>query len=167
VAGGLEVSGTARTSRAVTELIDRLMSGIAERAGKWSAGRARLLLDHVVASSPPEGLMDPDQFRTHLTEESIAFVEYAGDRREAHVRLVAACHLLVNMLQPAVEANDDEYITTEYEELREGLDDLERLDTSNPSLDNRLRSIFDELIELSMALGIVSTTVPRERQQKV
>jgi hypothetical protein len=46
-------------------------------------GPGRLHLDHVVASSPPEGLMDPDQFRTHLTEESIAFVEYAGDRREA------------------------------------------------------------------------------------
>ncbi|GEM_PF-4890538 len=162
--GGLELSRTAKTSEAVAELIDRLMSGIAERAGEWSAGRARLLLDHVIASSPPEVLRDPAQFRTHLVEEAMKFVTYSGDGREAHVRLVAACHLLVNMLQPVVEDNDDEYITTDYEELRDGLDDLERLDISNPSLDNRLRSIFDELIELSMALGIVSSKVPPERQ---
>lgn len=160
----MELSGTAKASEAVAELINRLMSGIAERAGEWSAGRARLLLDQVITSSSPEGLRDQDQFRTHLAEEAMVFVAYSGDRREVHVRLVAACHLLVNMLQPVVDDTDDEYITTDYEELRDGLDDLERLDISNPSLDNRLRSIFDELIELSMALGIVSSKVPPGRQ---
>jgi hypothetical protein len=151
----------------VAELIDQLMNGITESAGEWASVRARLLLDHVVTTSSIESLRDPELFRTHLVEQAMSFVECSGGDTEAHYRLVAACHLLVNMLRPVVEGTDDEYITTEYEELRDGLDDLERLDVSNPSMNNRLSSIFEELIELSKALGIVASTAPAERQQKV
>lgn len=144
-------------------MLDQLMSDIAERAGEWAALRARLLLDHMVSVSPPEVLLDPNSLRAHLVEQVLSFVQSSGGEPELHIRLVAACHLLVNMLRPVVEEADDEYITTEYEELRDGLDDLERLDVSNPSMNTRLRSILEELVRLSEALGIVEPAVAAGR----
>ncbi len=167
MAGGLGMSGTARSSDGVAELTEKLMHSIAENAGEQAAVRARLLLDHVIASVPVEGKIDPAVLRGHLVEQAMLFVQCSGDDFEAHHRLVGTDHLLVNMLRPLVEGTDDEYITTEYEELRDGLDDLERIELSNPSLNARLSSIFDELIEICMALGIVSPQTTKGTQQKV
>ncbi|MDW5563641.1 MAG: hypothetical protein SA339_10480 [Methanomassiliicoccus sp.] len=154
MASGLGVTRAAQASEAVVKLKDRMMFGIADRAGENAAARARLLLDHVIDSLPEEALGDEAAFMALLVDRARTFVLSSGGEPEGHFRLVGANHLLVNMLQPVVEGTDDEYITTEYEELSDGLDDLERIDISNPSLNNRLSSIFDELIELSKALGI-------------
>jgi hypothetical protein len=167
MAGGLGMSGVTEAEGEVAKLTDRLMSGIAERAGEWAAVRARLLLDHVIATVPREGLSDPSVFRKHLVEQAALFIQCSGGDPEVHFRYVGVNHLLVNMLQPLVEGTDDEYVTTEFEELRDGLDDLERIDVSNPSLNARLSSIFDELVELSMTLGVVAPTLPKGAQQKV
>jgi hypothetical protein len=163
----LEASGAVRAPEEVAGLLDQLMRDIAETAGEWAATRARLLLDQVVSIGPPEVLRDPAALRSHLVLQAVAFVRSASGEADAHARLVAADHLLVSMLRPVVEGTDDEYITDEYEELRDGLDDLERLDVSNPSLNNRLSSILEELVELSMALGITEPAVPARGQQKV
>lgn len=151
---GLGASGDVRPSEETVRMMDGLMEGIAENAGEQAAVRARLLLDRAAARGPEEALRDPAKFRSLLLEQAKAFIESSGGELENHFRLIAACHLLVNMLRPLVEDTDDEYITTEYEELSEGLNDLERLETFNLSLYNRLRTIFEGTLELSVALGI-------------
>ena len=164
---GLEISGATRLPEEVARMLDGLMGGIAENAGEQAAVRARLLLDRAAANGSDEELGDPALFRPLLLKQAKTFIESSGGGPETHLRLVAACHLLVNMLRPLVEGTDDEYITTEYEDLSEGLDDLERLDISNLSLDNRLRTIFEEIIELSVALSITEPLELTGRQQKV
>ena len=54
-------------------------------------------------------------------------------------------HLLANLLRPSVEITEDEYITTRFEELTERLSCLERVDVTNPSLDNRLTAVYQGL----------------------
>jgi len=167
MAGWLELPKTPRASRAVSELMGQLMNGIRERAGEEAAVRAQLLLDYVDASIPQEGLTDPELFRGYLVEQAKVFVQCSGGDPEARLRMMGASHVLVNMLQLLLEGSDDEYIAADFEELRDGLNDLERIDLSNPSLNARLSSIFDGLIELCTALGIVTPPAPAKAQQKV
>ncbi|MBI0584102.1 MAG: hypothetical protein ISF22_07730 [Methanomassiliicoccus sp.] len=138
----------------ISVLRERLTCGLEEQAGDDALDRANMLLEQVHRFLPPERRDDADLFRERLVRSSVAFVREGEGAVEKHLRATGASHLLVNMLCPPVEETDDQYLTERFEELRDGLYDLERIDVSNPSLDARLLSIFEGLLELAGALAI-------------
>ncbi len=140
----------------IDKLRASVLEGIREQAGEGADAQARALLDYVQAVMSPDQATDLAIFKDQLVSRSIPFVQQSLNLPEKHLRLLGVSHLLANMLRPAVETTEDEYITTRFEELAERLSCLERVEVANPSLDNRLMSIYGGFVELASALGLTA-----------
>lgn len=142
----------------ISDIMQRLMEGISSQGGTGVERLAWTLLHHARESMPPGTTGDAKAFLVHLVDLSSEFVRTDVDENERHERLAAVDHLLVNMLSPSFEESDDDLVLR-FEELRDGLFNIERINARNPSVETRLRSIYGGLIELSHALGYL-TVVP-------
>jgi hypothetical protein len=138
----------------INRLRQSFLEGIREQAGEGAAAQAQALVDYVQAVMSPEQASDVAIFKDQLVSRSVPFVQQSVDVKEKHLRLMGISHLLANLLRPAVETTEDEYITSRFEELTERLSCLERVDMTNPSLDNRLTTVYRGLVELASALGL-------------
>lgn len=139
----------------ISGIMQRLMEGIPSQGGVGAERLAWTLLHQVRETLPPGPPGNTKVFMVHLVDISSDFVRTDVDESERHERLVAVDHLLVNMLSPAFEESDDDLVLR-FEELRDGLFNIERINGRNPSAETRLRSIYGGLIELSHALGYVT-----------
>jgi hypothetical protein len=140
----------------IGKLRESLLRDVAEKAGGVAEAKAIALLDYVQAIMSPEQASDIMIFQDQLVSRSVPYIQKSPDGSEKHFRLLGVSHLLANLLRPAVESNEDDYITTRYEELTDRLACLERVEETNPSLDNRLLVIYQGLVELASALGLTA-----------
>lgn len=139
----------------ISALMQQLLDGIPQQAGGGAERQAWALLHHVRETLAPHESDDPAAFRANLVTMSSDFVRSNVDEQERHDRLLATDHLLVNMLAPFIgDAEDD--MVLRFEELREGLFNIERINGRNPSVETRLRSIYGGLVEVSQALGYIA-----------
>lgn len=149
-----EVGGT------ISALMQQLMVGIPELAGGGAERQAWDLLHQVRGAMPPEGSDDPRTFVVNLIVMSTGFVHLDGDESERHDRLLAADHLLVNALRTAFEGGDDDVLEMRFEELRDCLLNIERINGRNPSVETRLKAIHEGLVDLSQTMGFAVEVPP-------
>ena len=140
----------------IERLRESMLEGIREQAGEGADAQARALFDYVQAIMSPEQASDVMIFKGQLVSRSVPFIQQSAGVSEKHLRLMGISHLLANMLRPSVEMTEDEYITTRFEELTERLACLERVDVTNPSLDNRLTAVYRGFVELAGTLGLAA-----------
>jgi hypothetical protein len=144
----------------ISVLMQQLMVGIPELAGGGAERQAWALLHQVRAALPPEGSGDPRTFVANLTDMSAGFVHMEGDESERYDRLLAADHLLVNALKPSFEGIEDDVLEMRFEELRDCLLNIERINGRNPSGETRLKAIYEGLVDLSQTLGYAAIAPP-------
>lgn len=137
----------------ISVLMQQLMVGIPELAGGGAERQAWALLHQVRAALSPEGSDDPRTFVANLIRMSGAFVHIEGDESERHDRLLATDHLLVNALKPFFEGAEDDILEMRFEELRDCLLNIERINGRNPSVETRLKAIHEGLVDLSQTMG--------------
>ncbi len=146
----------------ISLLMQELMEGIPEKAGGGAEREAWDLLHQVRGDLTPEEVDDPRAFVTDLIEASEDFVHQEGDENERHDRLLAANNILVNILRPSFGGGDGEDLEMRFEELRDCLFNIERINGRNPSAETRLHAIHEGLVELSQTLGIAPIAPPSE-----
>jgi hypothetical protein len=144
----------------ISVLMQQLMVGIPELAGGGAERQAWALLHQVRGALPPEGSDDPRMFVANLIGLSAGFVHMDGDEGERHDRLLAVDHLLVNALTPSFEGGEDDVLVMRFEELRDCLLNIERINGRNPSVETRLKAIFERLVDLSQTMGYAAIAPP-------
>jgi hypothetical protein len=140
----------------ITALRDSLLAGVREGAGPAAEAEARALLDYVLTITSVDGPPDRATYIDQVVSRSIPFIEQAEDSAARHLRLLGVTHVLLNLLKPQIESSDDELLSSEFEDLRDKLVNLDRVNGFNPSVDNDLELIYRGLVELSSALCLTS-----------
>jgi hypothetical protein len=138
------------------ELKESLLSGIGAQAGTAAEAEARSLLDQVLGQACEACPDDTEAFIDQLVVRSLPFVRGTHDMEVRHRRLMGVSHVLVNILRPIAEENEDELISSRFEVLRDRLFNLERVDGKSSAVDHRLVSIYEGLVELTSVLCMTS-----------
>jgi len=140
--------------RRIAELSNSMLKGMDQGPASHAMREARSLLDYaeeIIAPDLPEA---EDLYARLAISRTIPFIAEAAYPAQKHLRLMASAHILTNILRSEIESTDEEYATAQFEELESDLANLEGVDITNPSIDNRLLAIFEGLMELASAFGL-------------
>lgn len=148
--GYTTVKGQRRT---VEEFKKTMLNDIAKGQDDPIPGQVKALMDyidelHSVREDDFEAMFIHD-----MLDRSASYINSSSNDKEKYQRMVGICRLIISIITPDMDSQDDDYITGRYEGLKKDLENVERVGSPVSSCFARLNHIYDGLMELALALG--------------